>query len=74
MAFDAIGLPIPELAGEPCDTGVMLYGEFWLAGDREPSLGTLKPFSVTHTPPAENVSLKTFRLKKKLLPAALEKN
>lgn len=25
---DAIGLPIPELAGEPCDTGVIQYGEF----------------------------------------------
>ena len=28
MALDAIGLPMPELAGEPWDTGVMLYGEF----------------------------------------------
>lgn len=25
---EAIGLPIPELAGEPCDTGVIQYGEF----------------------------------------------
>lgn len=28
IAFEAMGLPIPELAGEPWDTGVMLYGEF----------------------------------------------
>ena len=28
MAFEAMGLPMPELAGEPWDTGVMLYGEF----------------------------------------------
>ena len=46
MAFEAMGLPIPELAGEPWDTGVMLYGEFWLAGERDASLGILKPFSV----------------------------
>lgn len=45
MAFEAMGLPMPELAGEPWETGVMLYGEFWLAGDREASLGTLRPFS-----------------------------
>lgn len=37
---------MPELAGEPWDTGVMLYGEFWLAGERDASLGTLRPFSV----------------------------
>lgn len=43
---DAIGLPIPELAGEPCDTGVIQYGEFWLAGESEVSLGMLKPVSV----------------------------
>jgi hypothetical protein len=42
---DAIGLPIPELAGEPCDTGVIQYGEFWLAGDNEVSLGILSPVS-----------------------------
>lgn len=28
MALEAMGLPMPELAGEPWDTGVMLYGEF----------------------------------------------
>jgi len=28
MADAAMGLPMPELEGEPCDTGVMLYGEF----------------------------------------------
>lgn len=28
MVDDAIGLPMPELAGEPCDTGVIQYGEF----------------------------------------------
>lgn len=49
MAFEAIGLPIPELAGDPWDTGVMLYGEFWLAGEREASLGMLRPFSVEQT-------------------------
>lgn len=43
---DAIGLPIPELAGEPCDTGVIQYGEFWLAGESEVSLGMLSPVSV----------------------------
>lgn len=43
---DAIGLPIPELAGEPCDTGVIQYGEFWLAGESEVSLGMLNPVSV----------------------------
>lgn len=43
---DAIGLPIPELAGEPCDTGVIQYGEFWLAGERDVSLGMLSPVSV----------------------------
>lgn len=42
---DAIGLPIPELAGEPCDTGVIQYGEFWLAGESEVSLGMLSPVS-----------------------------
>lgn len=42
---DAIGLPIPELAGEPCDTGVIQYGEFWLAGESEVSLGMLRPVS-----------------------------
>lgn len=47
MAFEAMGLPMPELAGEPWETGVMLYGEFWLAGDRDASLGTLRPFSGT---------------------------
>lgn len=46
MAFEAMGLPMPELAGEPWDTGVMLYGEFWLAGERDASLGTLRPLSV----------------------------
>lgn len=43
---DAIGLPMPELAGEPWDTGVIQYGEFWLAGEREASLGMLSPVSV----------------------------
>lgn len=42
---DAIGLPIPELAGEPCDTGVIQYGEFWLAGESDASLGMLSPVS-----------------------------
>lgn len=42
MVEAARGLPTPELAGEPWDTGVMLYGEFWLAGDSEGSLGTLR--------------------------------
>ena len=45
IAEDAIGLPIPELAGEPWDTGVMQYGEFWLAGESEVSLGILSPVS-----------------------------
>lgn len=45
IAEDAIGLPIPELAGEPWDTGVMQYGEFWLAGESEVSLGILRPVS-----------------------------
>lgn len=45
IAEDAIGLPIPELAGEPCDTGVIQYGEFWLAGESEVSLGILSPVS-----------------------------
>lgn len=46
MVDDAIGLPMPELAGEPCDTGVIQYGEFWLAGESEASLGMLSPGSV----------------------------
>lgn len=46
MVEEAIGLPMPELAGEPCDTGVIQYGEFWLAGDSEASLGMLSPVSV----------------------------
>lgn len=45
MVEDAIGLPTPELTGDPCETGVMLYGEFWLAGDREVSLVALNPIS-----------------------------
>ncbi len=43
------GAPDAGAGGEPCDTGVMLYGEFWLAGDRDASLGMLRPFSATHT-------------------------
>lgn len=56
MAFEAIGLPMPELAGEPWDTGVMLYGEFWLAGEREASLGTLRPLSVDRKNNKKNIS------------------